>query len=126
MPIDNDVFTWHVLLDTPPPKSKDFYHPFRGIHFHITIKYPEDYPHSPPKVSIETPFPHPNIFGIHNFFLSCQAIGYVSICCKIDLLEFTSKDLMKEDGLLLTQLIPFLFNFNLSSLTNTFPRLSPS
>ena len=51
-----DEFTWNLLM-TGPRNS-----PYRKGVFSITIKFPQDYPYSPPSICFNTPIFHPNVF----------------------------------------------------------------
>lgn len=63
LPLENDIFTWHISLAPPLPNKTDMFHPYRGLQFHMVLQFPEDYPHSPPKLNISTDLEHPNVFG---------------------------------------------------------------
>jgi ubiquitin-conjugating enzyme E2 G2 len=55
-PLEHDLFTWHANMHSDPPS------PLAGIVFHFTLKFPPDYPLSPPYVQPVTYLPHPNVF----------------------------------------------------------------
>jgi len=56
LPLEQDIFEWHVNI-----KPNDGV--YSGVYFHLIMKFPKDYPASPPTVEIKTPISHPNIFG---------------------------------------------------------------
>ena len=59
LPEPNDIFSWHMNL-------RPCDGPFADSVFHFTIKFPHDYPHSPPEnvLLLSTDMPgHPNVFG---------------------------------------------------------------
>ena len=57
MPLSNDMYTWHGNL-RGPAKS-----PWKDGVFHFIMNIPRDYPCSPPKITLCTQIPHPNVFG---------------------------------------------------------------
>eukprot|EP01119_Soliformovum_irregulare_P010323 TRINITY_DN2538_c1_g1_i2.p1 TRINITY_DN2538_c1_g1~~TRINITY_DN2538_c1_g1_i2.p1 ORF type:complete len:1193 (-),score=425.36 TRINITY_DN2538_c1_g1_i2:218-3796(-) len=64
VPIETDIFQWHVIL-TPPPRptqAEQEVYPFTGIRFHMVMKFPQDYPRSPPELVVSTHLPHPFVF----------------------------------------------------------------
>jgi len=56
LPLESDLFEWHVNI-----KPVDGV--YSGVYFHLIMRFPDDYPSSPPTVEIKTPISHPNIFG---------------------------------------------------------------
>ena len=72
-PLQGNLMEWHCNLR--PPSG-----PYLGAIFHLILKFPRDYPLSPPKVNLCTYLPHPNVFdwgeeypyiclGMHSFIL---------------------------------------------------------
>lgn len=56
-PLPDNLYEWHGNLRGPAnTKWKD------GV-FHFKMIIPQDYPCSPPTVTLFTPIPHPNVFG---------------------------------------------------------------
>ena len=51
-----DLFTWHGNI-TPPDG------PYSGVVFHVIMKFPHDYPSTPPAIELSVTIPHPNVFG---------------------------------------------------------------
>ena len=50
--------TWHANIRGPENT------PYHGAVFHLEIKFPDNYPHNPPSVTLLTPLPeHPNVFN---------------------------------------------------------------
>ncbi len=56
-PLEKDIRTWHANLRGPEGT------PYQGAVFHVSMAFPDNYPHSPPTVTLLTPLPeHPNVF----------------------------------------------------------------
>ena len=56
-PLEKDIKTWHANLRGPEGT------PYSGGVFHLSITFPDTYPHVPPRVELLTPLPeHPNVF----------------------------------------------------------------
>lgn len=55
-PVGDSVTEWHVNLCAPDG-------PFAGVPVHAEMRFPADYPSSPPDVKLLTPIPHTNVFG---------------------------------------------------------------
>lgn len=53
---EDDFFTWECLIQGPENT------PFEGGLFPSTLKFPKDYPLSPPTMKFECPFFHPNVY----------------------------------------------------------------
>merc|ERR1711881_128849 len=53
---ENNLFKWEVTLFGPEGT------PFEGGYFNANLKFPEDYPHSPPAMIFRTKMFHPNIY----------------------------------------------------------------
>ena len=66
------LFTWHCNLR--PDEG-----PYAGTIFHIILEFPQNYPHSPPKVNLCTSMRHPNVFD------GWRDDGYPYIC--LDMLK---------------------------------------
>jgi ubiquitin-conjugating enzyme E2 D len=63
-PINNtDITNWTGTLIGPTES------PFEGGIYKITIRFPTDYPYSPPKIMFQTPIYHPNIDRYGNICL---------------------------------------------------------
>ncbi|KAJ8293937.1 BTB/POZ domain-containing protein 1 [Rhodotorula toruloides] len=54
---EDDFFTWSCLISGPEDT------PFEGGVFHAELKFPRDYPLSPPKMRFDPPLFHPNIYA---------------------------------------------------------------
>ena len=52
---DSNLFDWEVML-----MISDECRLYGGGFFRALLKFPRDYPHSPPKMKFETPIWHPN------------------------------------------------------------------
>jgi ubiquitin-protein ligase len=55
-PLESDIFQWHV--NVWPTQG-----PYVGCVFHIILRFPDNYPHSPPTAVINVPVPHSNIYS---------------------------------------------------------------
>ena len=56
-PLADSMYTWHGNLRGPPGTKWE-----NGV-FHFSMQIPQDYPCSPPTITLFTPIPHPNVFG---------------------------------------------------------------
>jgi len=57
-PLDDSIFTWHGNIRAPPDSV------YAGAVFHIEMTFPQDYPCSPPGLTIfNCQVDHPNVFG---------------------------------------------------------------
>lgn len=54
-PKDDNLMNWEATIIGPKGS------PFEGGIFHLTIKFPQNYPFRPPEVKFSTPVYHPNI-----------------------------------------------------------------
>ncbi len=71
-PLEKDIMTWHANLRGPEGT------PYQGGVFHLSLVFPDNYPHAPPRVLMLTPLPeHPNVFD-----------GGVTLC--LDMLQNSS------------------------------------
>jgi ubiquitin-protein ligase len=76
--------------------------PYFGCIFHCILKFPENYPTSPPRVFLCTPVPHPNVFGYSRRITMKHLYGkdindsrgYVSIC--LDMLQPNSTSFIRK------------------------------
>eukprot|EP01125_Pyxidicula_operculata_P022010 TRINITY_DN8834_c0_g1_i1.p1 TRINITY_DN8834_c0_g1~~TRINITY_DN8834_c0_g1_i1.p1 ORF type:complete len:1235 (-),score=323.08 TRINITY_DN8834_c0_g1_i1:121-3825(-) len=57
VPLDSDLFEWHCNISGPPGTV------YEGIIFHLILKFPTNYPCSPPNVKICSKMYHPNVYG---------------------------------------------------------------
>lgn len=53
---ENDLFEWEALIEGPPNT------PYDGGLFAAKIRFPQDYPMSPPVMTFTTPMWHPNVY----------------------------------------------------------------
>jgi ubiquitin-protein ligase len=56
-PADDDLFQWDAVLEGPANSV------WEGAILRLELKFPEDYPHSPPQVKFLTKMFHPNVYG---------------------------------------------------------------
>lgn len=56
-PLPNDMYTWHGNLKGPAGTKWE-----NGV-FHFEMTIPQDYPCSPPGITLYSTIPHPNVFG---------------------------------------------------------------
>jgi ubiquitin-protein ligase len=56
-PLDDSIFKWHANIRGPADTI------YAGGVFHMQIDFPENYPVSPPSITLFTKVPHPNVFG---------------------------------------------------------------
>ena len=52
-PLDNNMFVWHANIKGPDTSA------YYGGVFHFEITFPQNYPVSPPSISLFTDLPHP-------------------------------------------------------------------
>merc|ERR1719428_1359545 len=68
-PISDDLLEWH--LDVCPLEA-----PLRGVRLHMVLRFPRDYPKSPPTLDFprrEYPsFHHPNLYDFGSAWTSCR------------------------------------------------------
>ena len=53
---DDDLFLWNILFEGPEDTL------YEGGYFKATMKFPQDYPNSPPEMVFKTKMWHPNIY----------------------------------------------------------------
>ena len=53
---DNNLYDWHVVIFGPPGTL------YQGGYFKALIRFPGDYPYSPPSFKFVTRIWHPNVF----------------------------------------------------------------
>ena len=56
-PLDDSIFKWHANIRGPADTV------YAGGVFHLEMVFPEDYPVSPPSITLCTNVPHANVFG---------------------------------------------------------------
>ena len=78
-PLDANIMEWHCNLTAPPGSV------YAGIVLHLVLEFPDDYPLSPPVVSLCTPIPHPNV--LNNMFNDEVVRGMPANFLCIDLLQ---------------------------------------
>ena len=58
LPDENNLFNWRLSIIGPRDT------PYNGGLFYLTLKFPENYPSYPPKVTFDTPIYHINVASI--------------------------------------------------------------
>ena len=56
-PLESNIYEWHANILAVGDTL------YSGMIFHFIMIFPENYPHSPPKISMENTIRHPNVFG---------------------------------------------------------------
>lgn len=56
LPNESNLYIWHVAIFGPPDTL------YQGGYFKAEMKFPEDYPYSPPKFRFLTNITHPNVY----------------------------------------------------------------
>lgn len=56
LPLDSHVWEWHANIRAAEG-------PYEGTVLHLVLRFPSDYPSSPPTVKLCTHLAHPNVFG---------------------------------------------------------------
>lgn len=56
IPNESDFYCWQVAIFGPPDT------PYQGGYFKAEVKFPLDYPYSPPRLRFMTPILHPNVY----------------------------------------------------------------
>lgn len=108
--IDNDLTKWRVIMVAPKSSNKmEEDSPYKGGVFVVNVKFPEDYPESPPEVRFETPILH----------INCNPYG--KVCHDIlgrgyDRDQSMTHILNSVYGLLLVQEVNSPFDSNLATL----------
>ena len=64
LPDENNLFEWRLSIIGPRDT------PYNGGLFYLTLKFPENYPSYPPKVTFDTPIYHINVASIGNEYVS--------------------------------------------------------
>ncbi|EFJ36595.1 hypothetical protein SELMODRAFT_404748 [Selaginella moellendorffii] len=80
--------------------------PYQGLKLHLDVKIPAKYPTDPPKVTIQTPVPHPNVIGswiccdiLNHQFFGGYTPGYLLGYVFLQLLSlFSSDNIEQSDG----------------------------
>ncbi|XP_019861650.1 PREDICTED: ubiquitin-conjugating enzyme E2 R2-like isoform X2 [Amphimedon queenslandica] len=57
LPAEEDLYTWHVAIFGPPDT------PYQGGYFKAEMRFPQEYPYSPPRLKFLTPLLHPNVYS---------------------------------------------------------------
>jgi NLR family CARD domain-containing protein 3 len=57
LPLENNIFTWHANVKGPSDTPWE-----QGI-FHMVFRFPDDYPDSPPALTLSTKIEHPCVSG---------------------------------------------------------------
>ena len=71
-PAEDDILNWTAIIKGPAET------PYEGGMFHLSIKFPKEYPFRPPKMTFQTKVYHPNVGS------SDHHLGYISLrllCC---------------------------------------------
>ena len=64
LPDENNLFEWRLSIIGPRDT------PYNGGLFYLTLKFPENYPSYPPKVTFDTPIYHINVASIGDEYTS--------------------------------------------------------
>ncbi|KAF2861561.1 ubiquitin-conjugating enzyme [Piedraia hortae CBS 480.64] len=56
--VDDDMFTWEIIMMLDEEQDRLY----GGGMFKAHMKFPQSYPHSPPKLTFVTPIFHPNVY----------------------------------------------------------------
>ena len=64
LPDENNLFEWRLSIIGPRDT------PYKGGLFYLTLKFPENYPSYPPKVTFDTPIYHINVASIGYIYTS--------------------------------------------------------
>ena len=64
LPDENNLFEWRLSIVEPRDT------PYKGGLFYLTLKFPENYPSYPPKVTFDTPIYHINVASIGDEYTS--------------------------------------------------------
>jgi len=68
---DDVLFEWEVAIFGPPETL------YRGGYFKAQVKFPLDYPYSPPSMRFLTKVWHPNVYEV-SIFLSVYALSVLT------------------------------------------------
>lgn len=60
---DDNLFEWEVAIFGPPETL------YQGAYFKAHMKFPHDYPYSPPSIKFLTKVWHPNVYEVSTLFL---------------------------------------------------------
>ena len=107
-PLPSDMYTWHGNIRGPSDsKWKE------GV-FHFIMTIPQNYPSSPPDITLCSPIPHPNVFGnkicldmlgstskIYEGWVPAYTIEAVLIQLQSFLFEKLPEDIEKTKGILI-------------------------
>lgn len=58
---DDNLFEWEVAIFGPPETL------YQGAYFKAHMKFPHDYPYSPPSIKFLTKVWHPNVYEVRKF-----------------------------------------------------------
>ena len=73
LPDENNLFEWRLSIIGPRDT------PYKRGLFYLTLKFPENYPSYPPKVTFDTPIYHINVASIGNEYTPLGKPGALSI-----------------------------------------------
>jgi len=81
---DLDLFEWHCVFNCTQGS-------FKGLILHLILKFPNNYPQDPPKVTLSTYIPHsniiPNMGGQKNFLCLDITSSLINQCWKFSKMD---------------------------------------